>query len=50
MNYIQQPLIFECNNESLLAIISRPEQPRSRGVVIVVASIYTAYRDIFLAA
>jgi len=36
MNYIQQPLIFECNNESLLAIISRPEQPRSRGVVIVV--------------
>src|ERR1700686_2655578 len=36
MNYIQQPLIFGCDKEWLVAILSRPEQPRPRGVLIVV--------------
>ena len=36
MNFVQQPLRFTCENEHLVAIISRPEQPRARGVLIVV--------------
>jgi exosortase A-associated hydrolase 1 len=36
MNFHQQPLTFACENERLMAIVSRPEQPRPRGVLIVV--------------
>jgi exosortase A-associated hydrolase 1 len=36
MNFLQQPLCFTCENERLVAILSRPEQPRARGVLIVV--------------
>lgn len=36
MNFVQQPLTFACENEWLVAIVSRPEQPRPRGVLIVV--------------
>jgi exosortase A-associated hydrolase 1 len=36
MKYLQQPLTFTCENEWLVAIISRPQQPRSRAVLIAV--------------
>ena len=36
MNFLQQPLTLACENEWLVAIVSRPEQPRPRGVLIVV--------------
>lgn len=36
MNVLQQPLTFACENERLVGIVSRPQQPRARGVLIVV--------------
>jgi uncharacterized protein len=36
MNFFQQPLTFACGGEWLVAIVTRPEQPRQRGVLIVV--------------
>lgn len=36
MNFLQQPLGFACENDRLVAIISRPQQTRQRGVLIVV--------------
>ena len=36
MKFLQQPLTFSCDNEWLVAIISRPQQPHPRGVLIVV--------------
>jgi uncharacterized protein len=36
VNFLQQPITFVCDNEWLVAIISRPPKPRPRGVLIVV--------------
>jgi exosortase A-associated hydrolase 1 len=36
MNVIQHPMTFQCQGDWLLGVISRPETPRSRGVLIVV--------------
>ena len=36
MNVIQQPLCIACGSERLVAIISRPQQPHPRGVLVVV--------------
>src|SRR3982751_2095854 len=36
MTFVQQPLIFACEKEWLLGIVSQPQQPRPRGVLIVV--------------
>lgn len=36
MNFRQQSLNLACDNEWLVAIISRPQRPRTRGVLIVV--------------
>ena len=36
MNFVQQPFTFVCGSETLLGIVSRPEQPHPRGVLIVV--------------
>jgi exosortase A-associated hydrolase 1 len=36
MSFLQQAVAFVCDNEWLIAIISRPRHPRPRGVLIVV--------------
>jgi exosortase A-associated hydrolase 1 len=36
MHFLQHPLTFACDGEWLVAIVSRPQQPRPRGVLIVV--------------
>jgi exosortase A-associated hydrolase 1 len=36
MNYAEQPVVFECEGESLVGIASRPERPRDVGVVVIV--------------
>lgn len=36
MNFLQQPLAFSCETDWLMAIVSRPQKPRARGVLIVV--------------
>jgi exosortase A-associated hydrolase 1 len=36
MNFEEQAISFACNNQSLYGIVSRPRQPLSRGVIIVV--------------
>jgi exosortase A-associated hydrolase 1 len=36
MKFFQQPVTFTCRQEWLLGVITRPEKPRARGVLIVV--------------
>lgn len=36
MNSAQQPLVFTCGEERLTGVVSRPERPRPRGVLMVV--------------
>jgi exosortase A-associated hydrolase 1 len=36
VNFLQHPVIFSCDGDALVGIVSRPREPRSRGVLIVV--------------
>lgn len=36
MNYIEQPILFPCEGETLLGVLAQPQRPAETGVVVVV--------------